>query len=266
MTCLEVRDRLVERSLGALHLEDVTEVDRHLGWCAACRKEAAELDRAAATFALTLAPMAPDPDLEERVAAAVHTAADARVSRRPTHRATAAVASAVAAAIVVSALGWGVSMAGRAERAKAQAADSQRVQSAMFVRLQQLIGDEEFGDRSSHAYLATLAPSSGRPGGGSALTWVSPTITDFAMVTVSGLPPVDQDAFPYRVWVVNDTTGQQLPVGEPIRRLNADGGAMRVQDATNLSDFRSVVVTDRHGTVILRGTMGSEAVTASPSS
>jgi hypothetical protein len=255
VTCLEVRDRLVERSLGALHLDDVREVDRHLGWCAACRKE---------TFALTLAPAAPDPDLEERVVAAVHEAADARPSRRPSRRAAAA-ASVIAAAIVVSALGWGVSMAGRAERFKHEAADSQREQSAMFVRLQQVIGNEEFADRSSLAYLATLAPSTGHAGGGSALTWVSPTITDFAVVTVSGLPLGNKEALPYRVWVVNDVSGQQLPVGEPIRRLNADGGAMRVQDATDLSGFRSVVVTDRRGAVVLRGTMGSQAVTASPS-
>ncbi|MBA3690563.1 MAG: zf-HC2 domain-containing protein, partial [Actinobacteria bacterium] len=67
MTCLEVRDRLVERSLGALPVEDVREVDRHVAWCAGCRKEAAELDRAAATFALTLAPQMPPPELEERV-------------------------------------------------------------------------------------------------------------------------------------------------------------------------------------------------------
>jgi hypothetical protein len=65
---------------------------------------------------------------------------------------------------------------------------------------------------------------------------------------------------------VNDVSGEQLPVGEPIRRLNADGGAMRVQDSTDLSGFRSVVVTDRRGVVVLRGTMGSQAVTASPSS
>jgi anti-sigma factor RsiW len=264
VTCLEVRDRLVERSLGALHLDDVREVDRHLGWCAACRKEAAELDRAAATFALTLAPAAPDPDLEDRVVTAVHQAADSRASRRPSRRA--AAATVMAAAIVVSTLGWGVSMAGRAERFKHEVADSQREQSAMFVRLQQLIGNEEFADRSSLAYLATLAPSTGRAGGGSALTWVSPTITDFAMVTVSGLPVGNKDALPYRVWVVNDVSGEQLPVGEPIRRLNADGGAMRVQDSTDLSGFRSVVVTDRRGVVVLRGTMGSQAVTASPSS
>jgi hypothetical protein len=265
VTCLEVRDRLVERSLGALHLEDVAEVDRHLLWCAACRKEAAELDRAASTFALTLAPAAPDPDLEDRVVAAVHAAADARTSRGPTHHGRTAVASVIAAAIAVSSLGWGAAMAGRAERAKQQAADTQRQDNAMIVRLRQLLTDEQFSDSASHAYLATLSPTAGRSGGGSALTWVSPTITDFAIVTVAGLPPGDQDAVPYRVWIVNQTSGEKLQVGAPIRDLDADGGAMVLENSPDLSGFRSVIVTDASGRVVLRGSVGSEAALASPS-
>jgi hypothetical protein len=252
VTCLEVRDRLVERSLGALHLEDVTEVDRHLGWCAACRKEASELDRAAATFALTLAPAAPDPDLEERVVQAVHEVADARIRRAPVHRNRSAAAAVLAAAIAVSALGWGVAMAGRAERFRARVAEAQTEQGDAIRQFRNLVvGAEVWDAPGNRAFLGALAPSTGGIGGGSALTWVSPTITDFAMVTVSGLPPADPGALPYRVWVVNDITGRRLPVGEPIRRLNEDGGAMRVQDAD--------------GNVILRGTMGSEAITASPS-
>jgi hypothetical protein len=264
VTCLEVRDRLVERSLGALHLEDVTEVDRHLLWCAACRKEAAELDRAAATFALTLAPAAPEPDLEARVVAAVHAAADARASRRPVRRGRAAAASVIAAAVAVSALGWGAAMAGRAERFTQEVQDSKERQYDIARRLAEAVGHEPFRDAASRAYLSTLAPTAGGIGGGTALAWTSPTITDFAMVTVAGLPPGDADATPYRVWIVNAITGQKLPIGGPIRRLNADGGAMRVQDVDDLSGFQTFIVTDAGGKVVLRGTVGSEAVLASP--
>jgi hypothetical protein len=263
VTCLEVRDRLVERSLGALHLEDATEVDRHLLWCAACRKEAAELDRAAATFALTLAPASPAAGLEDRVVAAVHAAADTP-ARRPGRRGLAATASVIAAAVAVSALGWGVAMAGRAERFRASATQEKQVQSDLIRRLDYLVGDQEFQATGNLAYLGTLAPTSGGIGGGSALTWISPTITDFTIVTVAGLPPGDEDALPYRIWILNDTTGKKLAVGEPVQKLNADGGALRIQDAADLAGFETVQVTDATGKVVLRGTMGSQAELASP--
>jgi hypothetical protein len=264
VTCLEVRDRLVERSLGALHVEDVKDVDRHLSWCAACRKEAGELDRAAATFALALAPASPEPDLEERVLVAVHSASDAPAAGRPARRNRAAAVSVIAAAIVVSALGWGVSMAGRAERFRERVAEAEFEQSDAVRRLTRVVGTEIFAAPGNRAFLGSLAPTAGGVGGGSALTWVSPTITDFAMVTVAGLRPGDDEALPYRIWIVNDTTGQRLPVGEPIRRLNADGGGMRVQDAPDLSAFGSVLVTDRSGEVVLHGTIDAEAASPAP--
>ena len=121
MTCLEVRDRLVERSLGALPLEDVRDVERHMAWCAGCRKEAAQLDRAAATFALTLAPESPPAGLEDRVVTAVMAVADAPRVRPASRRGRSAAASVIAAAVAVSALGWGTAMAGRAERARESA-------------------------------------------------------------------------------------------------------------------------------------------------
>jgi hypothetical protein len=264
VTCLEIRDRLVERSLGALPLEDEREVDRHVAWCAGCRKEAAELDRAAATFALTLAPEVPPAELEERVVGAVLAVADAPDARRAVRRGRPVAASVVAAMIAVSALGWGTAMAGRAERFRERVKEVQAQEIAATGRFKHVI-DTAVADPENRVYLGTLAPPAGRLGGGSALTLVSPSITDFVMVTVSALSPSDADTTPYDVWIVSDVTGQRLRVGDPIRRLNADGGAMRVQNARDLSDFRTVEVTDASGAVVLRGEVGPDAVVASPS-
>src|SRR6476619_852106 len=70
VNCPAVRDRLPEHALGIADHHDVHAVERHLAWCAACRKEARDLERAAATLAFAPAPAAPPRELEERIVAA----------------------------------------------------------------------------------------------------------------------------------------------------------------------------------------------------
>ena len=115
MNCTAVRDRLTERALGAVPADDAQALDRHLAWCAACRKEAGELDRAATTFAFALAPAEPPADLEDRVVANVQEVAAKRLPQGA-RRGRLAVALAVAGMLAVSGLGWGAVMAGKAAR------------------------------------------------------------------------------------------------------------------------------------------------------
>jgi hypothetical protein len=265
VTCLEVRDRLVERSLAALTPEDAAGLEGHLAWCAACRKEAAELDRAAATLALTLAPSPPPADLEDRVVEAVRSRAGkgSPPASRSVHRGRLAAASVAAAMVAISALGWGVAMAGRAERASEQATAA-RDQADAFTVFKSVIGASVF-EPGNHVYLGNLGPTGGRAGAGTALTLVSPSIPDIAIVTVSGLP-MNPDVLPYRVWIVEDGTGTRLPVDKPIQKLDADGSAFRVLRLSDrsLASFRTVEVTDASGRVVLIGSVVTETPLASP--
>ena len=55
MTCLEVRELLPEHAIGVLGEPERERIQRHLQWCAGCRKEAGDLGQAAATLAFALA-------------------------------------------------------------------------------------------------------------------------------------------------------------------------------------------------------------------
>ena len=91
MTCLAVRDRFPEYALGTLIREERAEVERHLAFCAACRKETSELQGAASVLAFALRPAEPEGQLEPRVVEAV-----ASVAARPPRRTRSAVAAVLA--------------------------------------------------------------------------------------------------------------------------------------------------------------------------
>src|SRR6185503_11039295 len=67
MTCMEVRERLTEHAVGVLSKPDAREVERHLEWCAGCRKEASELFDGAASMAFALPMSNPPSSLEGRI-------------------------------------------------------------------------------------------------------------------------------------------------------------------------------------------------------
>jgi Putative zinc-finger len=265
VNCAAVRDRLPEHALGTLDLHDASGIDRHLQWCAACRKEDGELMRAAATLAFSVAPAEPDPSLQDRIVAAVQQRAQkGAVAHAPGRRGRLAVAAVAAAMLAVSGLGWGAVMAGKAARSEAQA--QQTIQSGQdaFERFRQLLSTPEFNDPSNEVLIGTLSPVTGSTGGGSALTLVSPSIIDMAVVTVSGLPPAAAGTLPYSVRL----SGPHLPVlmVKRITALDAGGGATVERDIDrDLGAYDLVVVRDAHGKVLLSGRLSTDAALASPS-
>src|SRR5207248_9250766 len=74
--CLEFRARLGEHAVSTLPEKDRRELERHLEWCAGCRKEARELQEGAAMAGLSLPAVEPPPGLEGRMVSLVRAAAN----------------------------------------------------------------------------------------------------------------------------------------------------------------------------------------------
>jgi hypothetical protein len=265
VSCSSVRDRLAERSLGILGSSDAVSMERHLQWCAACRKEADELDGAAAVLAYATAPATPAPELEDHVASAVQQ----RASRghhghgAAARRSRLAVAAVAAAMVAVLGLSWGAVMAGKAARSAEIAQRATQNQATVAARFELLLQSLPFHDPKNQVLIGRLAPSTGT-GGGSAITLMSPTIMDMSVVMLSQLPPPAAHTLPYEVRL----QGPRLPdllVGK-IARLDSGGNAIISHNFTgSLAGYERVVVRDAKGKVILSGDLGTRASLASPS-
>ena len=252
MTCLEVRELLPEHAIGVLGEPERERIQRHLQWCAGCRKEAGDLEQAASKLAFALAP-APVPEgLGERVVADIRRAAGAPGTRRRSAR---TAASLVAATVAFASLGWGAVMAGRADRFADRAERAERAQEAAIEQFQTVLSQVIPSDSvsSSDTHLGQLRPVAAGTGGGFALQLVSPEILDFVMVIVNGLD--DPDRLPLRVWLVNDK-GRELRGGR-IDELDANGGAEVYHQfqTRGLGGFSTVNVVDSTGEVVLTGTI-----------
>jgi hypothetical protein len=264
VNCAAVRDRLSERALGTLDLREAGGVDRHLQWCAACRKESGELDRAAATLAFTVAPAEPDPRLEERVVGAIQDhARPGAVRHAPGRRGRLAIAAVAAAMLAVSGLGWGAVMAGKAARTEAQAQAADLRQRNAVKAFQDLLTSSEFDDPNNEVLIGTLTPADGLTGGGSAFTLVSPTLIDMAVLVVNGLPAAPAGTLPYTAQLSGPHRAP-VQIGM-IRSLDAGGAAMLAKNIDrDLSGYDTVVVRDAHGRAIMRGRLTTQAALASP--
>ncbi len=261
--CAVVRGRLTEHALGVLGAKDFTEVERHLAWCAACRKESAELDMAAAILAFGAEPAEPTPGLEDRVVAAVQAKASPRHAHSLPRRGRTAVVAMIAAMLTVSALGWGAVMAGRAARFEERADAVTLASQSSIEEFQRIVTAAEFSNPDDRVFIGQLSPGDRYEGGGAAMTLVSPSIIDLVVVMVNGVPPELRDGLPYAVTLQSEG-GNRLTVGQ-IVALDS-GGAATISGEFNrdLSAYSRVVVADSDGHVVMSGPLATEAEVASP--
>jgi hypothetical protein len=261
VTCLTVRERLTEHALGVLPQAERRIVDRHLEWCAACRKEAAELQRAAATLAYSVAPVEPPAGLEDRVVGAVRGAAGLRRAAAP-RLSRVAAAGVLAAMLALSGLGWGAVMAGRAERAEEQAADAREQREIALEKFREEVLRQLPGlDPEAIVEVSTLLSPSLRAGRGDALVLLSPSGDDLAFILVDGLTELRSVQLPLRVRLVSEDSTTFL-VGE-IRTLDQAGASgVFATFSEDLKDVSAVVVRDARGRVLLRGTLSVYESTA----
>jgi len=269
VNCQTARGLLAERAIGIVAARERAAVERHLSWCAACRKEAGDLERAATSLAFAVAPASPPQSLEGRVAMAVRreartvgetteppaaVAVDGR-RRRPRRR---MVAARRAARLALGPGAGGAVLATRHSRPDpAVEAQRQKGRLADFMRAIQSAGVSD-----GTAQLGVLANPSGGAGSGSALALLSPSVDDRVLVMASGLRDAPKD-LPYLVMLA-DGSGRFIQVGA-VNALNTSGGftVARVLDA-DLRGYVNVVVRDVHGSVVLSGTLREQAPSVAP--
>jgi hypothetical protein len=254
MSCLLVRDLLPEHAIGVLPHDEAGTVDRHLAWCAACRKEAGELQRAAATLGYSVAPVEPPEELEDRVVDAVRGVAERRAAAAP-RRSRVAVAAVLAAVLALTGLGWGAVMAGRNARIQEEVAIAQERQRQAFEKFRQdVLDDLEFADPANVVELADLMSPRQRVGGGDALVLLSPSSDDFALVAFTGLSGVSERGLPIEVWLESDEVPDML-VGRVGTLDPAGGGGVSEWYLQSLRPYHAIVVRDARGKVLLNGTL-----------
>ena len=261
MDCALVRDRLTEHALATLPADERGFVDRHLDWCAGCRKEAAELETAAAYVGLSTEESVPPPSLEQRVVAQVHRAA---VGRAPWKRRLRVLTVATAAALVLAVVGvaWGAAMFARVQSSQQQAHDAEVRARQLTARLNRVLnsflaGQPQAGPRDQ-VRRTVLGPQDGHRGGAGSIVFVSPSQDDWALVVMGGL---SSRTLPYDV-TLQDRYGEFVDVGT-VRKLSGDGSARLFHVYhQSLKRFSYVLVKDRTGHIVLSGELATSAAAA----
>jgi hypothetical protein len=247
LVCTEVRDRLPDHVMSALREDEEREVDRHLEWCAGCRKELAELEEGVAAVGLALEPIAPPEELAEKVVERVSEAAGARARERRRFRIVTAIAV-VTTFVAIAALGYAAAVSGRFERYRTETAAAQDLADQLGNLLRTFGGQQILGAR--------LSPTEGQVGGGQAIVYLSDEdAADWVLVIAGGLPKKEG---PYFASLVHGS-GVEVPVGPMFRAKQGQVSVYRFFNQ-DLTSFKRVVVTDDLGRVVLTGLIHGPAV------
>jgi predicted anti-sigma-YlaC factor YlaD len=254
VSCTAVREALPEFALGVAGGDETASIELHVETCAACRREAIDLQRAAASLGFALAPLSPDPALEQRVVDAVRRRV--RPAKVSAHGGRRAATLLLAAAIVVAGIGVGTVFAGHQAQQRLEA-DRQAFEQTQTLERFGLVASQL--DPATKIFTGTLAAPSG-PGTGAGLTLVSPAVQDQLVVIVND---VQARSLPLSV-SISDENRHIFEVGE-ITHLDTSGSATFASIVgASLRDFTEVVVRDAKGRVALRGTLAAETTVASP--
>jgi hypothetical protein len=256
VNCATVRDVLPEFALGVAPGDDANAVELHVETCAACRKEAVDLQRAAVTFGYALAGDGAAPEtLEQTVVEAVQELA--RPAKHPHLRGRRTGIALLVAAVLVASVGIGSVFAGREERLRLQAERTAFDQQAAVTNLGGIV--QSVGGRNTKVLSGVLTARSG-PGTGSAVTIVTKDAEDQMIVVVNGLA---DRTLPLAV-SISDTKGHVIEVGS-IHMLDTAGGATRAWELpSSLKGFVDVTVR-ADGHIVLRGTLQAQTAVESPS-
>jgi hypothetical protein len=247
VNCAQVRERLTDLALGLVAGPDATEVERHLAWCTACRKEAAELQEGAAQMALSVPLAEPPRSLENRVVNRVQFAAGRiEVPARRRRGLGLVAATVVAALLALGSVGWAV-----AEHGNVRVLQSKVDQSNHEVtRLADVVARLNRQVKGAKNLLATLAPTAAAHGSGEA--FVNTTPRDRSLVAVKVFVSTGPAGQPYTAQLV--ARGGQIFTW----RLVATDipGEWQVVDTTpdRLENVIAITIIDSTSQAVLTGT------------
>lgn len=241
MTCLQVRERLPEHAIGLLNRVEARDVDRHLEWCAGCRKEALELQEGATALALALPSDEPPAGLEERIVGRLTSAAGTRPA--PSRRGVRVLAAATLAAVLIAlgSVGWAI-----AERRRVQ-----DIRATIAQQIDQIQLLTEFtATLGSNPFEAELFPILEARGSGRVVIFGSRNSDDFILAAVHVAEPVS-DRYTIQL---TDHSGRVLSGGELARTNN---GILMFYEYSgkNLAGGASITVSDGSGRPVLNGTV-----------
>jgi putative zinc finger protein len=247
MTCVDVRDRLTEHALGLLGPAEDREVERHLEWCAGCRKESAELIEGVETVAMALPQAEPRPALEERV---VHRLAIAAGRGVPTRRR--ALRSLIAVALAAAVVAVGAISVAVAERKQVQTLEQRFAQQRQDL-------EKKFSDlgevlRTTNStgklFEANVYPGLAGQEAGRGLVLSSPSGYSFVLVELVG--PLAEKGGPYSVRL-QDRRGEFIEAGH-LAKSSSGNWILLAEFTQDLSRSPALDMSNSPSLLVLDGT------------